>query len=107
MIAGTLQAVISQRLIPRSDQPGRVPVAELLINTAAVKECIMDQDKAKTIMSLIEEDKKTHGMQSFDQSILEFYQEGIISYEDAKEYASNPNDFELVSQGIVSSAGNY
>lgn len=105
MIAGTLQAVISQRLVPRSDQPGRVPVVEVLINTAAVKECILDQDKAKTIMSLIEEDKQTHGMQTFDQSILEYYQQGVISYEDAKEYASNPNDFDLACQGIVSSAG--
>jgi len=106
MVASTLQAVISQRLVPRSDRTGRVPVVEVLINTAAVKECILDVDKMATITELIGDDKQTHGMQTFDQSILSFYKEGIISYADAIQCASNPNDFELACQGIVSSAGN-
>jgi twitching motility protein PilT len=107
MVASTLQAVVSQRLVPRSDQEGRVPVVEVLINTAAVKECLQDVDKMHTIIGLIEDDKQAHGMQTFDQSILQFHQNGIISYEDAKQYASNPNDFELACQGIVSSAGHF
>jgi twitching motility protein PilT len=107
MVSSTLQAVVSQRLVPRSDRAGRVPVVEVLINTAAVKECLVDTDKMKTIGGLIEDDKQTHGMQTFDQSILSFYREGIVSYEDALQYASNPNDFELSCQGIVSSAGSF
>ena len=107
MVASTLQAVISQRLVPRSDQPGRVPVVEVLINTAAVKECLVDADKMNTINELIKDDRQTHGMQTFDQSILSFFQNGVISYDDAVQYASNPNDFELACQGIVSSAGHF
>jgi len=107
MVASTLQAVISQRLVPCSDRAGRVPVVEVLINTAAVKECILDVDKMATISELIGDDKQTHGMQTFDQSILSFYKEGVISYSDAVQYASNPNDFELACQGIVGSAGSF
>ena len=107
MVASTLQAVISQRLVPRSDQPGRVPVVEVLINTAAVKECLLEAEKMNTINGLIADDRQAHGMQTFDQSILFFYQQGVISYDDAIQYASNPNDFELACQGIVSSAGHF
>jgi twitching motility protein PilT len=107
MVASTLQAVLSQRLVPRSDEPGRVPVVEVLINTAAVKECLLDTDKMNNIIGLIEDDKQAHGMQSFDQSILEFYKNNVISYDDALNYSSSPNDFELACQGIVSSAGHF
>jgi len=107
MVAATLQAVISQRLVPRSDQEGRVPVVEILINTAAVNECLHSAETMGTINGLIADDRQAHGMQTFDQSILSFYRNNIISYEDALEYSSNPNDFELACQGITSSAGHY
>jgi twitching motility protein PilT len=107
MVAATLQAVISQRLVPRSDVEGRVPVVEILINTAAVKECLHNAETMATVNSLIADDRQAHGMQTFDQSILTFYRNNIISYEDALEYSSNPNDFELACQGITSSAGHF
>ena len=80
MVAATLQAVISQRLVPRSDQEGRVPVVEILINTAAVKECLHNAETMATVNSLIADDRQAHGMQTFDQSILTFYRNNIISY---------------------------
>jgi twitching motility protein PilT len=103
MLAGTLQAIISQRLVPRSDKAGRVPVVEILISTAAVRECLADADKMSLVGGLIEDDHGVHGMQSFDQSILRLHRKGMISIETAMETATNPNDMELALRGIQTS----
>lgn len=103
MLAGSLQAVISQRLVARKDSRGRVPLCEIMINTAAVRECLTIPEKMQIIHGLIEDDQGTHGMQSFDQSILSLYNQGIISYETAVENANNPNDLEMAVRGIKSS----
>ncbi|MCB9366700.1 MAG: PilT/PilU family type 4a pilus ATPase [Calditrichaeota bacterium] len=103
MIAGSLQAVISQRLVPRSDAKGRVPLVEVMINTAAIKECLVQTDKMNLIHGLIEDDQGTHGMQTFDQSIYSLFKKGVISLESALENANNPNDLEMAVRGIKSS----
>jgi twitching motility protein PilT len=103
MLAGSLQAVISQRLVAKKDSRGRVPLVEIMINTAAVRECLTQTDKMHLIHGLIEDDQGTHGMQSFDQSILGLFKHGAISYETAVENASNPNDLEMAVRGIKSS----
>ena len=102
LLASTLSAVISQRLIPRKDGNGIVPAVEILINTAAVQDAIMDVDKFSTIYDLMEKGTKQYGMQTFDQSILNLYNEGYISYEDAVSNASNPSDLILKIKGISS-----
>ena len=48
-LASVLKAVISQRLLPKSDDKGRVPAVEVMINTAFIKDCIVDQDKTNLI----------------------------------------------------------
>lgn len=103
MLAGTLQAIVSQRLVPRSDKPGRVPVVEVLITTAAIKESLVDPESMSLIGELIEDDRGVHGMQSFDQSILSLYRKGRISLETAMDAATNPNDLELAVRGIQTS----
>ncbi|MFH1010365.1 MAG: ATPase, T2SS/T4P/T4SS family, partial [bacterium] len=103
MLGGTLQAILSQRLVPRCDKPGRVPVVEVLLNTAAVRECLEDPDKMSLVGGLIEDDHGVHGMQSFDQSILKLVRRGVISMEVAMETATNPNDMELALRGIQTS----
>ncbi len=101
LLAGTLKAVVSQRLLPRADGPGRVPAVEILINTASVREAIMNPDKTYSIMDLIESGGVQYGMQSFDQSIMKLFRTGIISYEEAMSQASNPDDFDLRMRGIT------
>lgn len=103
MLAGSLHAVISQRLVSRKDTRGRIPLVEIMVNSAAVRECLSQQDKMHLIHGLIEDDQGTHGMQSFDQSILSLYNQHIISYETAIENANNPNDLEMAVRGIKSS----
>ena len=103
ILAGTVHAIVSQRLVPRVDNSGRVPIVECLINTAAVRECLSDNDKMHLLQGLIE-DGGAHGMQSFDQSILTLYRQDFISYETSMESATNPNDLEMAIRGIASSA---
>ncbi len=107
LLAGTLQAIVCQRLVPRHDMPGRVPALEVLINTAAIKDCLIDEDKFGNIPDLIEAGKSQYGMQSFDQSIMLLYKQGLISYEEAMNQASNPDDFDLRVKGIVGASDRW
>ena len=101
VLSSTLRAIISQRLVPRSDKPGRVPAVEILIGTAAVRECIVNPEKTSGIRDLIAEGTVQYGMQTIDQSLFYFYQRGMISLETALANASNPDDFKLRVAGVV------
>jgi twitching motility protein PilT len=104
MLSSALAAVISMRLVPRKDGRGRVPAVEVLINTAAVRDQIRDMDKALAIPDLIREGAVQYGMQSFDQSLMHWYTQGVISYESAVFFATNPSEFALRVQGVEGSA---
>ncbi|HLJ26438.1 MAG TPA: type IV pilus twitching motility protein PilT [Candidatus Angelobacter sp.] len=103
-LATTLRAVISQRLVKRADGTGRVPAVEVLISTAFVRECIMTPEKTRLIRESIAVGTSQYGMQTFDQSLYDLYQQGLVTYETALENASNPDDFKLKIQGIASTA---
>ncbi len=105
-LSSALQAVISLRLVPRSDKPGRVPACEVLINTAAVRDQIRDMTKSLNIPDLIRDGTVQYGMQSFDQSLMQWYSQGVISYESAIFYATNPSEFALRIQGVAGSSDN-
>lgn len=100
-LANALQAVISQRLVPRADKPGRIPAVEILINTAAVRDQIRDMQASLNIPDLIKEGTVQYGMQAFDQSLMQWYQKGVISYESAMFYATSPAEFALRVQGVA------
>jgi twitching motility protein PilT len=104
VLATALQAVVSLRLVPRADGRGRVPGAEVLINTAAVADNIRDIEKALNIPDLIAEGTVSYGMQSFDQSLMKWYKEGMISYESALFYSTNPSEFALRVSGVDSAS---
>ena len=101
-LASVLRAIISMRLVPRADEQGRVPAIEVLLATQTIKSCIEDPDKTKLIPDYIAEGFSQYGMQTFDQSFLNLYKSGIISYEDALSRATNPDDFALKVKGILS-----
>src|SRR3989449_2694160 len=102
LLSTALQAIVSLRLVPRRDGRGRVPAAEVLINTAAVADNIRDLAKQLSIPDLIAEGSVQYGMQSFDQSLFHWYQQGVISYESAIFYATNPSEFALKVSGVDS-----
>jgi twitching motility protein PilT len=100
-LASALQAVVSQRLVPRADKPGRIAAVEVLINTAAVRDQIRDMSSSLNIPDLIKEGTVQYGMQAFDQSLMQWYKKGVISYESALFYASSPAEFALRVQGVA------
>jgi len=103
-LASVLKGVISQRLVPRADKKGRVPAVEVMINTALIRECIIDKDRTKEIRDVIAKGYTTYGMQTFDQSLLSLYTKGLITYEEAMKQATNPDDLALRIKGVASSA---
>ncbi len=104
LLSTALQAIVSLRLVPRADGRGRVPAAEVLINTATVADNIRDIEKALHIPDLIAGGTVSYGMQSFDQSLMRWYKEGAISYESALFYSTNPNEFALRVSGVDSAS---
>jgi twitching motility protein PilT len=104
MLSTALRAIISLRLVRRADKKGRVPAAEILVNTEAVRDQIRDMTKSLNIPQLIREGAVPYGMQSFDQSLMNWYQKGVVSYDDALFAATNPAEFSLRVQGIAGSS---
>ncbi len=102
-LASVLKAVISMRLVRRKGS-GRVPATEILIATPAIREAILVPEKFKTIRSLMAEGYSQHGMQTFDQSLFDLYQRGLITLEEALLQCSNPDEFRLRIRGILSAA---
>jgi len=100
LLSTALEAVVSLRLVPTKDGNDRVPACEVLINTAAVRDNIRDPEKALDIPELIREGTVQYGMQSFDQSLMQWYRSGAISYESALFYSTNPSEFALRVSGI-------
>jgi len=103
-LAAILKGVISQRLIPMADGKGRVPAVEVLVNTAHIRECIIDRDRTKEIREAISKGYHTYGMQTFDQSLMDLLQRKMITYETALRNSSNPDDFALRVKGIMASS---
>jgi twitching motility protein PilT len=104
LLASVLRGVISLRLIPRADGMGRVPAAEILINTAAISDRIRAGDQIHTIPDLIAEGRGQYGMQTFDQSLMDLYRQNLITYDSALHYATNPAEFALRASGVEASS---
>jgi twitching motility protein PilT len=107
MLSSALQAILSLRLVPRKDGNGRVPAAEVLINTQAVRDNIRDVEKSLNIPDLIREGTVHYGMQSFDQSLMYWYTRGVITYEAALGAATSPSEFALRVQGVAGASDTH
>ena len=92
MLAGTLQAVVSQTLFSRQDRPGMAPAVETLLCTSAVRNLIRE-GRTHEIPNVIETNRAI-GMTSLDTSIAELYFNGMISKNDAVAQAVYPDKLE-------------
>lgn len=92
MLSNTLQAVISQTLFRRADQPGMIPGVEVMLCTPAVRNCIRE-NRIFEIPNIIETSRAI-GMQTLDSSIKQLYVNGYISREDAIAQAAHPEKLE-------------
>jgi twitching motility protein PilT len=92
MLANTLQAVISQTLFRRTDEPGMVPCTEILLCTSAVRNCIRE-NRIFEIPNVIETSRKL-GMQNMDNNISDRYFKGYIDREEGIARSNNPGKME-------------
>jgi twitching motility protein PilT len=99
LLSATLQAVVAQRLIPMKDG-GRAPAVEVMVVTSTIREYIIDPVKTPLIQQAIKEGVSSHGMQSFDQSLMQLLTDDKISLEEALKNSSNPHEFNLRMKGI-------
>ncbi|MEK6277206.1 MAG: type IV pilus twitching motility protein PilT [Actinomycetota bacterium] len=95
MLASTLRAAISQRLVPRANGEGRIACAEILVSTGRVEDLILNPEETGKISEVIAEGS-FYGMQTFDQALLAYVMDGVITEEVALEYASSRHDFKLM-----------
>src|SRR5579859_6369516 len=103
-LAATLKAIVSQRLVRRADDKGRVPAVEVMVATAYIRDCIINADKTRLIHDAIAAGTSQYGMQTFDQSLFDLYTKQLITLEEALLRSTNPDEFQLRIQGIRSAA---
>jgi twitching motility protein PilT len=101
-LAGVLQGVISQRLIPTVDGK-RTAALEVLVRTARIEQLIME-NRDSEIRDAVEEGKEVYGSQTFDQAILDLWLAKRISTEEAFNYATSPSDLKLKMEGLAAMA---
>ncbi len=92
MLGNTLQAVVSQTLFSRVDQPGMVPAVEVMLCTPAIRNIIREA-RTFEIPNVIDTSRQM-GMTSLDNSIAELYFNGLISRDDAVAQAAYPDKIE-------------
>jgi twitching motility protein PilT len=104
LLASTVQAVISQRLLPTARGDGMVPAVEVMITTGTIRDCILSPEKTPLITQTMREGVTQHRMQTFDQALMKLYQEKTITLEEALRASTNPHELTLRLKGIQATA---
>jgi twitching motility protein PilT len=89
-LATTIQGIVTQQLLPRSNGPGRVVCCEVLVATPAVRNLIRE-GKTHQIYSAMQAGAK-FGMHSMDQMLAELVRDRVVAREVAEERCSNVED---------------
>ena len=87
-LAGVLEAIISQQLIPKADGHGRVAAFEVMIANSAIKNLIREA-KTHQAQTIIQTNRKA-GMQTMDDALYDLYMRRLISAENAINFAQDP-----------------
>ena len=101
-LAAVMQGIVCQRLVVRADGKGRVPAVEVMVATGLIRDCIRDATKTPDLPAFVAAGHAQYGMQTFDQSLMKLHREDLITYETARDAATNPDDFDLKIKGILS-----
>jgi len=101
LLADTLRAVISLRLLAHASGHGRVPAVEILVVNEHVRTLIAENNLAEIVGQM--KTGNFYGMQTFNQSLIGLFQKGEIKLEDALAAATNPEDLMLTIRGIQTS----
>lgn len=97
-LASLLKGVISLRLVPRKDGTGRIPAHEIMLLTPTISRLIRE-GKLWEIPQFVE-DGAIFGMHSFNQSLVSLVKDGLISEQQAAEFADSKDEFALSLKGI-------
>jgi twitching motility protein PilT len=101
-LAAVMQGIVCQRLVVRADGKGRLPAVEVMVATGLIRDCIRDAAKTPDLPAFVAAGHAQYGMQTFDQSLMQLHREELITYETARDAATNPDDFDLKIKGILS-----
>ena len=89
-LAGTLQAVVSQQLLPRKDSGGRVLATEIMIATPAIRNLVREHETEQLLTHI--QTGFQYGMHTMDKSLKSLFQKGIIDEEIFRTYIRNPDE---------------
>jgi twitching motility protein PilT len=87
----TLQAVITETLLRKKDNAGRIPAFEIMVCTPAVRSAIREA-KTHQIFTAIQTGARM-GMITMDQYLKNLYRQGAIDYEEAIAHSTHPEEF--------------
>jgi len=99
----SLEGVISQRLLPRKNDQSRVPAVEIMLGTPTIRD-LLYEGKTRELRKAIYEGMHYYGTQTFQQSIVQLYRDGLITYEDALAASDNPDELKLELRGVTKGA---
>jgi twitching motility protein PilU len=88
-----LRGLVSQRLIPKKEDKGRVVAMEIMLNSPLISDLIF-KGEVHEIKEIMKKSREL-GMQTFDQALFDLYEVDKISYEDALRNADSVNDLRL------------
>jgi twitching motility protein PilT len=100
LLADTLKAVVSQRLLPHASGSGRIPAVEVLVVTPLIRKMIEENNLAE-VLNLMKQGQY-YGMQTFNQALLKLFETNEVKLEDALAAASNPEELMLALRGVQS-----
>lgn len=103
-LASSLLAVISQRLLSRVDQQGRILACEVMIKSPLIESYLLKNERHR-IPDAIENSSDYYKMQSLNQHLERLIRLGRVSMEEAKKVSSNPEELEMVLAGISRKEG--
>ncbi len=98
-LSNNLLAILSQQLLPRAGEPGRIAVIEVMIATSAIRNLVRE-NKAHQVTSVIQTSGEV-GMQTMDQALRDLYKQSLITYEVAMRRAQNPDELEKLIHGAT------
>jgi twitching motility protein PilU len=96
-----LNAIISQRLIRRSDGQGRVPAIEIMLSTPRVRELLRKNDLSAIRSVMQTPSGIQEGMQTFDYALYRLIQDGLIDVDTAMVAADSANELRMRLKGLV------
>ena len=95
-LSNILMAICAQRLVPAIGG-GRIAAAEIMVANSAIRALIRD-GKSHQVDSMIQTGASA-GMQTMDATLAKLVKSGTVSYNDARDYAVDPDEFERLARG--------